>query len=249
MKIGVPAMLVLLPIAFLVLTRGLGGKAAFHLPALGPWTPAQRRVLLVFAATGLLWIFRTEPLGGWSAWAGVSDVDESTIALGAVVLMFLLPDGKGTRLLDWETATSIPWGLLLLFAGGLAIAGAFQSSGLSALLASGLSGAAGWSEFWMILAVCLLVTFLTEVTSNTATAALLLPVLASAAQAASIDPMKLMIPATLSASCAFMLPVATVPNAVVFGTGRFSTKEMAREGFGVNLLGAIALALCCWVLL
>jgi sodium-dependent dicarboxylate transporter 2/3/5 len=194
-------------------------------------------------------VFRSEPYGGWQRLLGGAKVDDSTVALAAVVVMFLVPDGAGNRLLKWETAATIPWGLLLLFAGGLAIAKAFETSGLSALLASGLGSAAGWPEIVMIGLVCLVVTFLTEVTSNTATAALLLPVLAAAAQATGTEPMRLMIPATLSASCAFMLPVATVPNAVVFGTGRFTTGDMARHGLWLNLLGAAALTLVCTALL
>lgn len=249
MRVGVPATVVLLPIAYLLLTRDLRTRGRFELPAIGRWTKAERRVLAVFAVTAALWIFRSEPFGGWQVWLGDATVDESTVALAAVVAMFVLPDGSGSRLLSWETAATIPWGLLLLFAGGLAIATAFESSGLSALLATGLGGAAGWPAVALIALICLSVTFLTEVTSNTATAALLLPVLAAAAQATDTDPMKLMIPATLSASCAFMLPVATVPNAVVFGSGRFSTADMARHGFRLNVLGALALTLVCAVLL
>jgi sodium-dependent dicarboxylate transporter 2/3/5 len=249
MRLGVPATLVLLPIAYWVLTRKLETRGRFDLPEIGRWTSAERRVLCVFAATAAAWVFRSEPYGGWQQLLGGAKVDDSTVALAAVVVMFLVPDGAGKRLLKWETAATIPWGLLLLFAGGLAIAKAFETSGLSALLASGLGSAAGWPEIVMIGLVCLVVTFLTEVTSNTATAALLLPVLAAAAQATGTEPMKLMIPATLSASCAFMLPVATVPNAVVFGTGRFTTGDMARHGLWLNLLGAAALTLLCTLLL
>lgn len=249
MKIGVPATLCLLPIAFWVLTRDLQKTSRFALPKLGAWTVAQKRVLGVFCLTAALWILRTEPFGGWQALLPDATVDDGTVALGAVVAMFVIPDAKGGRLLSWKTATTIPWGLLLLFAGGLAIAAAFETSGLSAMLAQALVGAADWPTLATILAVCLVVTFLTEVTSNTATAALLLPVLAAAAKALDIEPMKLMIPAALSASCAFMLPVATVPNAVVFGTGHFTTAAMAKVGVWLNVMGAVALSLLCWLLL
>lgn len=249
MRVGIPAVIVLLPIAFWSLTRRLKSEGGFELPQLGPWEPRQLRVLMVFATTALLWITRTAPWGGWQALLPEAAVDDGTVALASVIVMFLLPDGQGGRLLSWQSASTIPWGLLLLFAGGLAIAKAFETSGLSELLASGLTFTASWPEVLMIGAICLAVTFLTEVTSNTATAALLLPVLAAAALAAEIEPMRLMIPATLSASCAFMLPVATVPNAVVFGTGLFTTRDMAREGLVLNLLGAVALTALCTLLL
>ena len=145
-------------------------------------------------------------------------------------------------MLDWETANRIPWGLLLLFGGGIAIASAFMQSGLSDALGGWLANdlqITTWPVVLMTITICLSVTFLTEVTSNTATTNLLMPVLAAAGIAAGIDPAMLMIPATLSASCAFMLPVATAPNAIVFGTNMVSTKTMAREGFALNVVGAI----------
>ena len=169
---------------------------------------------------------------------------DSTVALAAVVALFLIPNGKGGRMLDWETASKIPWGLLILFGGGIGIARGFEASGLSTALGSWLAndlGITAWSVVAMTLTICLAVTFLTEVTSNTATTTLLMPVLAAAGLAAGIDPAMLMIPAALSASCAFMLPVATAPNAIVFGTDMVTTKTMAREGFALNLVGAVVI--------
>jgi sodium-dependent dicarboxylate transporter 2/3/5 len=200
-------------------------------------------VLAIFALTAAAWIFREEPLGGWSALTGLTTVGESTIALAAVVVLFLFPDGEGGRLLDWETAVRIPWGLLVLFGGGIAISMAFGASGLSDAIGSGLARIADWPDLAVMGVICLAVTFMTEVTSNTATANLLMPVLAAAAMAAGIEPMRLMVPAVLSASCAFMLPVATAPNAIVAGTGRLTTQEMARAGVWLNFLGAAALTL------
>jgi sodium-dependent dicarboxylate transporter 2/3/5 len=162
--------------------------------------------------------------------------------------MCLVPDGEGGRVLDWETASKIPWGLLILFGGGIAIAEAFSSSGLSAAIGDGLSALASWPTLAMIAVICLAVTFMTEVTSNTATATLLMPVLAAAGVAAAIDPAMLMVPAALSASCAFMLPVATAPNAIMFGTGRVSTARMAREGLTLNFLGAAVITIACAIL-
>ena len=209
-------------------------------------------MLLVFAVTALLWITRTAPLGGWSGALGLPGAGDSTVALGAVVAMFLIPDGRGERLLDWPSARAIPWGLLLLFGGGIAIARAFEASGLAAATGSLLAddlGIARWPALAMIGGLCLAVTFLTEITSNTATTTLLMPVLAAAAAAAGIDAMALMVPAALSASCAFMLPVATAPNAIVFGTGLVSTAQMAREGIFLNLIGVGVLSVVCWLLL
>jgi sodium-dependent dicarboxylate transporter 2/3/5 len=172
-------------------------------------------------------------------------VGDSTVALVAVTALFLVPDAAGEPLLDWPTARRIPWGLLLLFGGGLAISAAFQASGLSAELGRALLAIADWPTLALIFGVCLVVTFLTEVTSNTATTSLLMPVLVAAAAAAALDPRQLMIPATLSASCAFMLPVATAPNAIVAGTEHVTTRDMASAGVWINLLGAVVISLLC----
>ena len=163
---------------------------------------------------------------------------DATVALSAVILCFLVPDGRGGRLLDWKTAEKIPWGLLILFGGGIAIAMAFESSGLSTALGEALASYTHWPLLGLILVICLLVTFMTETTSNTATATLMMPILGATAMAAGIEPALLMIPAALSASCAFMLPVATAPNAVVFGTRRVTIQTMAKRGFGLNIMAA-----------
>jgi solute carrier family 13 (sodium-dependent dicarboxylate transporter), member 2/3/5 len=249
MQIGVPAAAVLLPLAWWWITRNLGGTVAPAIPAPGAWRAAERRVLAVFALTAAAWIFRTEPLGGWSGLLGLDTAADSTVALAAVVVLFLVPDGDGGPLLDWDTARRIPWGLLLLFGGGIAISAAFSASGLSAALGEALAGIASWPTVAMVLVICLAVTFMTEVTSNTATANLLMPVLAAAAAAAALDPRLLMVPATLSASCAFMLPVATAPNAIVSGSEHITTRDMAREGLALNLTGAVAITAVCTLLL
>ena len=188
-------------------------------------------------------------LGGWSAPIGFTTAKDSTIALAASVLLFVIPSGDtdpdSDRLLSWDDARRLPWGLLLLFGGGIAIAKAFGTSGLAErlglLLANDL-GLATWPILLTSLVIALAVTFLTEVTSNTATTTLLMPVLAAAGLAAGIDPVVWMVPAALSASCAFMLPVATAPNAVVYGTDAIDVRTMSREGFVLNLIGAVVIA-------
>lgn len=249
MKIGVPVALLLIPAAWLLLTRNLGETGTVTIQKLGSWRKPETRVLIVFAITALLWITRTEPGGGWAGLIGQKGIGDATIALFMCVVMFVCPDGEGGQLLDWPTANKIPWGLLILFGGGIAIASAFEKSGLSQALGGALSGLAGAPLILTIAGLCLAVTFLTEVTSNTATATLLMPVLGAAAIAAGLDPKLLMIPAALSASCAFMLPVATAPNAIVFGTGQVKASRMAREGFGLNLAGVVIVTLCCYALL
>jgi solute carrier family 13 (sodium-dependent dicarboxylate transporter), member 2/3/5 len=250
MKIGVPVVLVMLPLIWLWLGRGLGrSDKALTLPTLGPWRAAEKRVLSVFGLTALAWVTRTAPFGGWTGLIGAEGTGDATVALVAVVVMFLVPDGEGERLLDWETAQRIPWGLLVLFGGGIAIARAFEASGLSSALGGALSAVAGLPAVVMLLAICLAVTFLTEVTSNTATTSLLMPILGAAAVAAAVDPMLFMVPAAISASCAFMLPVATAPNAIVFGTGQVTTRQMAREGLAINVAGAVVVSLLCHLLL
>ena len=157
--------------------------------------------------------------------------------------MFALPNGQGGKLLDWESASTIHWGVLLLFAGGIAIAKAFAVTGISAAIGESLSGVTRLSIIVLIAVVALTVTFLTEITSNTATATLLMPILAAASLGAGFEPGLLMLPAALSASCAFMLPVATAPNAIVFGTGKLTIEQMVREGFALNLIGAAVITL------
>ncbi len=171
------------------------------------------------------------------------------MALAAVIVMFLVPNGRGGRLLDWDTASSIPWGMLILFGGGIAIAKAFMASGLSAALGAALSGIAVLHIVLILAVICLAITFLTELTSNTATTTLMMPILAATAMAVGFEPALLMVPAAMSASCAFMLPVATAPNVIVFSAGAFPTKVMAREGLALNFIGALIITAVCAILL
>lgn len=246
MSWGIPVVVLLVPAMAWALTRGLGPAAGLRLPAVGPWRVAERRVLALFAITALAWITRSEPFGGWSHWLGLPQANDASVALLAVVLMCLTPDGEGGRLLDWERASRIPWGVLLLFAGGICLARGFVTSGLSELLGSALAEFTDLPPLLLILCVCLAVTFLTETTSNTASTTLLMPILAAAALAAELPLEMLMAPAAMSASCAFMLPVATAPNTVVFGSGYISTARMAREGLWLNFIAAGVIAATCY---
>ena len=255
LSFGYPLALGLVAVAWLLLTRSLG-TADLSLPqndsvdtsegqALGPISSHERRVLGVFVVTALAWITRKEPFGGWSELLGITTMGDDSVALAAALAFFIIPTGSGStqRLLDWDTAKGIPWGLLILFGGGIAIAKAFAASGLSNIIGSLLTPLATSPFLVATLLICLVVTFLTEVTSNTATTTLLMPILAAAAIASDIDPLLLMIPAALSASCAFMLPVATAPNAVVYGSGMLPVAVMARTGVRLNLLAVIVITL------
>ena len=243
---GLPVVLVFLPIAGIWLTRGLTYAGRVAIPEPGAWTTHERRVMIVFVLTALGWVTRTGPFGGWSGLFNLPYTNDAMVAFGAVIMMFLIPNGDKGRLLDWETATKIPWGMLLLFGAGISIANAFVASGLSEVLGAYLTNVATWPVLLMMGMICLGVTFLTETTSNTATTTLLMPILAAAAIGAAIDPRLLMVPAAMSASCAFMLPVATPPNLIMFATDRIRLKWMIREGFVLNLIGVILIATICF---
>lgn len=249
MKWSLPLLFLFIPLAMLWITRGLESSHQLKLPQVGEWTSIEKRVLSIFAVTALLWITREEPFGGWRALTGLTGANDATVALLACVVLFMTPDGKGGKLLDWNAANQIPWGVLLLFAGGICIAKAFGESGLSRLIGQGLAGVTALPIILLIASVALTVTFLTEITSNTATTALLMPILAAAAINAQIEPALLMLPAAISASCAFMLPVATAPNAIVYGTNQIEIKQMVKNGFALNLIGTLLITLTCLVLI
>lgn len=249
MKIGVPIVLITLPIMAYWLTRNVKLEHKIELPTLDVWRKEEQRTLIVFGLTVLAWVTRNEPFGGWSGYFDVPMAGDSTVALLAVVIMFIVPNGKGGRLLDWDTAKTIPWGMLLLFAGGIAIAKGFVASGLSLMLGEWLTSLANLPGILMILTICLVVTYLTEITSNTATATLLMPILAVAATASGYEPMVFMIPAAICSSCAFMLPVATAPNAIVYGTGEIEIKDMVKEGAILSFIVSCIVGIMCYVFL
>jgi len=246
---AIPIVLLLLPLAGFWVTRNLSHNGNYNLPAVGAWRVSERRVVTVFALTALCWITRSEPFGGWSTWLNLPYTNDAIVGFLGVVVLFLVPDGKGEKLLDWETANKIPWGMLILFGAGISIATAFTNSGLSAAIGASLEQLSTLPLLLMIAIICISVTFLTEVTSNTATTTLLMPILAAAALGAGTDPKLFMIPAALSASCAFMLPVATPPNVITFSTGRFSVKTMAQEGLAVNFMGILVISVMTYLLL
>lgn len=245
---GLPVVLLMVPLAGLWLTRRLDYVGKLEMPQAGAWRPEERRVLIIFGITVLAWITRLEPFGGWSTWLGLKHATDATVALIAVIVMFLVPNGKGEKLLNWQTAVKIPWGILLLFAAGIVIAQAFIESGLSKFIAEQLAVLSNLHPLIIIVSIALAVTFLTEATSNAATTILLMPILAPAAMAAGLDPALLMVPAAMSASCAFMLPVATPPNAIVFGTGKIPIASMVREGLVLNFIGVVVITTVCYFL-
>lgn len=255
MSWGVPVVFCMIPTTWLWLTRKLTYTGGFEMPPVGQWSTIEKRVMMVFALTAAAWITRKEPWGGWSQWLDLPAANDGSVALVAVVASFIIPAGKtdemrkADKLIDWETAATIPWGILLLFGGGLTLAKAFVVSGLSGALAGNLSGLSALPVGLMVFAVCLGVTFLTETTSNTATTVLLMPLMAAIAVSSNIDPKLLMVPAAISASCAFMMPVATAPNSIVYASGFFSAKTMAKEGFVLNILGAVLITGLCYAIL
>jgi len=247
MSFGLPVVFILLPIAWLLLTRlvftfDLGhnttaaGVVDSELEALGLMTTPEKRTAIVFVFIALAWV--TRPL--LQQIPGLAALNDTIIAVVGAVSLFLIPSGekqqKNTRLLNWSTAKGIPWGVLLLFGGGLSLAATISSSGLAAWLGTVLSVLTSFHVFTLLLSIVAMVVFLTELTSNTATTATLLPVLGGIATAAYLEPMLLIAPMALAASCAFMLPVATAPNAIVFGSGKVSIPQMARAGFCLNLV-------------
>ena len=238
---ALPVVVIMIPVAGLWMTRHLKNGSPLVIPKVGDWRAEEIRVLIIFGLTALAWITLREPYGGWTTWFGVPSANYAAVALTAVVLMFVIPNGSGGKLLDWESASTIHWGVLLLFAGGIAIAKAFAITGISSAIGDALSGVTRLSIIVVIAVVAMAVTFLTEITSNTATTALLMPILAAASLGAGFEPALLMLPAALSASCAFMLPVATGPNAIVFGTGKITVEQMVREGLMLNLIGILVI--------
>ncbi len=260
MGFAAPLALLLIALIWLYLTR-----VAFRLPrgelpadhparaALaqppGPWAPAEKRVAAVFGLAVLGWL--TRPLIASSLALPKGTLTDTTIAMAAAVALFLVPtpgpDGERGHLLTWQTSLRTPWHILLLFGGGFALAAGFESTHLSRWMGGQLALLIdGWPIPLVVLAAVLFVTFLTEVTSNTATATVLLPVIGGLATAMGEPVLLLMVPATLAASCAFMLPVATPPNAIVYASGLVRLPEMARAGLWINVGSAVVIT--AWML-
>jgi sodium-dependent dicarboxylate transporter 2/3/5 len=253
MLFGIPLSLVMMMVAWFLLTFRLGKVPTLATKAHDSWTTPQKRTLAVFGLAALAWTTREIPYGGWQHLIGYSgEGGDMIVAVTAALAMFLIPAGNGERertLLDWKTASRISWGILILFGGGLAIATAFKSSGLSEKIGDLVQGLRDWPTLAVIATVCFTVTFLSEFTSNTASANILMPILAATAKANGMNPALLMIPATFSNSLAFMMPVGTPPNAIVYGTGHIRIAHMVRAGFMLNVAGATIVTFYCWWLL
>jgi len=245
-RFGLPMVFLFLPLAWwyltcfahpvrLAATVDSAKSIRKELAALGTMSPAERRVLLVFSLTALAWIFRPQLARALSA----PQLTDSGIAMLSALTLFIVPAARwrGERLMNWETAATLPWGILLLFGGGLSLAAAIGANGLDHYIAAGFSGLAGAPLWLLIGAVVLVIIAMTELSSNTAVANTFIPVLAAVATGIGIAPMPVLLAATLAASCAFMLPVATPPNAVVFGSGYLRIADMARAGIWMNVIG------------
>lgn len=260
-KMGLPLALVFLPLCWLVLTQlifpikikripGLKQMIGSELQQLGPVKPAEYSVLMIFFVICFLWLFH--PLiTKWLPTALASLINDSSIALFGAALMFVLPSWqqKKERLLNWENAKKIPWGILILFGGGLSLAAGLSQSGVAQFIGEKVVGLGTAHPLVLLFIVVSLVIFLTEIMSNTATIAMFLPILASIAASSGLSPLVLLLPATLAASFAFMMPVATPPNAIVFSSGKISIAEMARAGLVLNICGILLISFYSWWLI
>jgi len=220
------------------------GLLEMEMANLGPMSRAEKLVAMVFSLAAAAWILQPL-LAGY-----VEGVNDTSIAIAAALALFLIPVNLRERvfLMDWEQANKAPWGVLLLFGGGLSLAGAIGESGLAEWIAESLGIFGALPLVLMIGLVALVIIFLTEITSNTATAAAFLPLLGALAVAQGMSPEMLAIPAAVAASCAFMMPVATPPNAIVFGTGQLPIQAMIKAGFALNLFGVVLVTLLCYLL-
>ncbi|RMH62517.1 MAG: SLC13/DASS family transporter [Zetaproteobacteria bacterium] len=218
--------------------------------ALGAMSRAEKHVAWILALTAQLWMTRKGigDVPGWSALLPYRGVDDGTVAMFMAMLLFLLKNEHGAPILAADAVRRLPWDIVLLLGGGFALAYGMQQSGLSAWLGAQMSAFGAMPVFLIMLCVALLITMLTEITSNTATTQVVLPILAAGALGNGLDPVLLLLPATLSASCAFMLPAATPPNAIVFGSGFIHVRDMAKAGLRMNLSMALAITLLVWLL-
>lgn len=249
--LGIPFVLLFLPLTWLWLTKIAfpleiqsipGGPERVHtaLAELGPMTTPEKRLAVVFGATAWAWTFR--PF--WTDWIPTGGfVTDSTIAMAATIALFLVPAGDGERILNWQWASRLPWDVLLLFGGGFSLASGFERNGLSAWVGDQLQVFAVLPLPLFIVIIVALIVMLTEFASNTASTAMSIPILAATATSMGLSPLVLAIPATIAASCAFMLPAATPPNAIVFGTGYFTVPQLVRAGIGVNLIGIVLISI------
>jgi sodium-dependent dicarboxylate transporter 2/3/5 len=264
MMVGLPLALVFILIGWVLMTRVLypfdvaeipGGRQMIEdeITKLGPLSQGEKMVLAVFASAAFLWVVPgvLASIPGMGEQLGpLGQLNDTAIAVAAGIAMFVLPGrGRTEMVLTWKDAEDgLPWGVLLLFGGGLSLAGAVAASGLDKWFGQQVVGLGTLPIVLLVAAVCAIVLFLTEVTSNTATAATFIPVLGGVAAGIGADPMTLLIPAAFAATCAFMLPVGTPPNAIVFGTGAVTIAQMARGGFVLNMVGIVLITGACYLL-
>ncbi|MHB1105008.1 MAG: SLC13 family permease [Lutibacter sp.] len=259
LKIGIPILIILIPAFWYFIIRyfKIQGNLSKNLTiikeelaALGKMSSGEKRVLYVAAITVFGWVFKDDlilgqiVIPGWTGLFGITgNVHDGTIAMASAILLFMIPANKERRLINWKEASQIPWGVVMIVGGGYAVAEGFVSTGLADWLGSQLSFIQGYPFFIILVIVMTFVLFFTEFNSNTASANILLPVLASTALAASINPLLLMIPATVACSCAFMMPAATGPNTVVFASERVSVAQMVKCGFWLNIITLVLLTI------
>jgi sodium-dependent dicarboxylate transporter 2/3/5 len=257
MRFGVPLMLIMVPLAWAVLTfllypvdfrmtDEIRGIMRRDLTALGPVSTTEKRVMMVFLATVLAWMSRPYIVGTF----GISGISDTTISIAAVFLLFTVPAGdRDGALLEWDDMAKLPWGVLLLFGGGFALAAGITASGLSAWIGGQLAPLSGMPLLVILFAIAAVLIFLTEITSNTATITTFLPIIAALAVSLGQPPLQLIVPVALAASFAFMFPVATPPNAIIFGTGRIKMQQMIRAGLVLNVFGVFVLGLFAYYIL
>jgi solute carrier family 13 (sodium-dependent dicarboxylate transporter), member 2/3/5 len=258
MKVGVPLAATFLFMTWFLLTKILfktdgdilqgRGEALIQseIDKLGPMSKEEKRIIIVFVLVAAMWIVM-----GLVKWPFLKGVSDASVAIAGALLLFIIPSdySKGVFLLDWKTAVKIPWDVILLFGGGLCMADGFQASGLTKFIAGQLVSLQGMQLIYIIGAVVALNIFLTEVTSNTAVATLMIPVMGAIAVGMHIHPFGPIVAACIACSYAFMLPVATPPNAVVFGSGAVTIRQMARTGLWLNLMGIVQITLVVYYLM
>ncbi|HPG22216.1 MAG TPA: SLC13 family permease [Amaricoccus sp.] len=264
MMLGLPLAIVFIFIGWFMMTRVLypfriaeipGGRQMIdeEIAKLGPLGQGEKMVMIVFGSAAFLWVVPglLASIPGVGALLGpLGDLDDTAIAIAAGIAMFILPGrGRTVMVLDWKDAEDgLPWGVLLLFGGGLSLAGAVAATGLDGWFGEQVTGLGALPPVLLVAAVVGIVLFLTEITSNTATAATFIPILGGVAVGIGADAMSLLIPAAFAATCAFMLPVGTPPNAIVFGTGAVTIGQMARGGVVLNLIGIVLITAFCYYL-
>ena len=260
MILGLPVSLTMLAIAWTLLYfmyrpkkrwEGLSVKTfRREYEKLSVWSYEEKVVVVLFIVLALLWLTRAGinlggvVIPGWSELFGHPEyINDGTVAVAIAVILFLIPSRSrpGDRILDWSTANRLPWNMILLFGGGFALAKGFEVSGLSVWFGESLKFMGQFGEVVILLSIITMMSFLTELTSNTASTQMLLPVFAGLAVSIGMNPLLIMVPVTMAASLAFMLPTATPPNAIVFGSGRIRIRTMIRTGFWLNMAGVLTI--------